>query len=346
MFDPLYGLATISSWTPTLDPSTTVITTTTTTFHDSPASVFHTTPSGTGQPTHDDDTDSLASYWLRVLIKISILAGWFSERLRSYARLAQEACAEASEERRLRSLSSSSSTSLASHSVLKRPAPGAPETFPKFGLLPAELRQQIWTEALPRSRLLLLELPSGGASSSPAEVFHALRKRSGRARKIKKRGGNIFTCATPPPTLLHVNHESRLIALKHYRLGLAPRGHPCPKIYVNLQKDVIGLCNEVMESPAGKNLIRLTPDLRLAKNLCLASASSASFLAGRQANVLESVEDIAIVDSALFAVGLTPKIAGLDWGYWIRWQIRQKRARWGMGGEGKEVGMVDHEKVV
>lgn len=333
MLDPLYGLSTISSWTPTLDPASTVITTTT--YQAATGYGGGGTGSRFGGGENGSDT---ASYWLRVLIKISILAGWFSERLRSYARLAQEACAEAAEERRLRT-SVSASAALACHSVLKRPSPSAPKTFPKFSLLPAELRQQIWREALPRARLLILELPSSssgttGQATSACQILRNMALAAGAgARRRKRTRSNILSCRTPPPTLLDVNAEARMVALKHFRLGLAPRGHPFPRIYVNLAEDVIGLSNEVMDSPAGKSLLRLTPDLRLAKHLCLAAAGAPCFLAGRQAAVVESVEDVVIVESALFGVGIMPKVAGLDWGYWIRWQCREGRARWSLGGE-------------
>ncbi|KAK4459753.1 hypothetical protein QBC42DRAFT_289189, partial [Cladorrhinum samala] len=315
MLDPRLGLSTISSWTPTLDPSTTVV-----------VMMTSTIPS----PSFDSDPDGLAqSYWLRLLIKISILCGWFSERLRQYARLVQEACSEAAEERRLRSCrpGSRSASLLRSSSVLKPRHPDQPAGFPLFGLLPAELRCQIWEEAMPGPRVLMLELPR-----CPLLLPY---RSAGTVRGFLGHGGrgNVFACRAPPPALLQVNSESRAAALRHYRLGLAPRGHPSPRIYVSLERDVIALGDEVMRSAQGRNLFRLTPDLRRARSVCLSSGEAAGFLAGRQSLVLESVEHLAIVDSALFGCGIVPRVAALDWGYWIRWQVREGNARWGLGGE-------------
>ncbi|KAK3994764.1 hypothetical protein QBC44DRAFT_39746 [Cladorrhinum sp. PSN332] len=320
MLDPRLGLSTISSWTPTLDPSNTVVMMTTTV----PAPNF----------SYSDDENSSQSYWLRLLIKISILCGWFSERLRQYARLVQEACNEAAEERRLRSSrpDSPSALSLRSWSVLKPHHPKAPTKFTLFRYLPAELRQQIWEEALSGPRVLMLELPK-------APFMLPYRSSRTVAGFLGHGGRNVFACSSPPPTLLHVNAESRAVALKHYRPGLAPRGHPNPRIYVSLERDVIGLSNEVMESAEGRNLFRLTPDLRMAKHVCLASGEAAGFLAGRQSHVLESVKDVAVVDSVLFGSGILPRVCGLDWGYWIRWQCKEGKGRWALGGE-----VIDGEK--
>ncbi|KAK4169153.1 hypothetical protein QBC43DRAFT_85946 [Cladorrhinum sp. PSN259] len=314
MLDPRLGLSTISSWTPTLDPSNTVVMVTTTV--PAPNLPY----SGHGNLSQ--------SYWLRLVIKVSILFGWFSERLRQYARLVQEACKEAAEERRLRysPFSSSAASSLHSSSVLKPHNPKAPTTFTLFRYLPAELRQQIWEEALPGPRVLMLELPK-------APLVLPYRSSRTATRFLWHGGRNVFACSARPPTLLQVNAESRAVALKHYRLGLAPRGHPNPRIYVSLQRDVIGLSNEVMESAEGRNLWRVTPDLRIVKHVCLASGEAATFLAGRQSHVLESVKDIAVVDSLLFGSGILPRVCGLDWEYWIRWQCKEGNGRWVLGGE-------------
>ncbi|KAK4228224.1 hypothetical protein QBC38DRAFT_161529 [Podospora fimiseda] len=312
MFDPRLGLSTISSWTPTLDPSNTVVMMTTT------VPVPHFTYN-----TDNNTADSSPSYWIRLILKISILCGWFSERLRQYARLVQEACNEAAEERRLRSFSS---PFLHSSSVLKPFHPKTPTSFTLFRYLPAELRQQIWEEALPGARLLMLELPRP-SFMLPYRSALTLDGPAGRG------GRNVFSCAARPPALLHVSHEARTMALKHYRLGLVPRGHPNSRIYVSLERDIIGFSNEVMMSAQGRNLIRLTPDLRMARHICLASAGAAEFLAGRQSYVLERVKDVAVVDSGLFGEGILPRVCGLDWGYWVRWQCKEGKAKWVLGGE-------------
>ncbi|KAK4645563.1 hypothetical protein QC761_202610 [Podospora bellae-mahoneyi] len=357
MLDPLYGLATLSSWTPTFDPSSTTIITTTTTLPEQ------------RDPSMLDNSSSSDCYWIRLFLKVSILCGWFSERIRSYARLCQEACQEQSEERRLWTLNpdhpSSSLIPIHSSSLL-RPLPrGSPTTFPKFRLLPAELRQQIWAEALPKSRIMLLQLPkqNNHISNLTGDWLHKFSSRPrrdtttttsttrlARGRSFSSREGekysfattsssypssksNIFTCSTPPPVLLSVCSESRLAALKRYRLGLAPRGHPQPRIYVDLSTDVIGLSNEVMSSTSGKNLIRLTPDMRLVRHVCLAGQNAGGFMSSRGALVLDSVESLVVVENGLFGSGMVPRVAGLDWEYWVRWQCRKGLARFGFGGE-------------
>ncbi|KAK0735600.1 hypothetical protein B0T21DRAFT_451683 [Apiosordaria backusii] len=356
MLDPLYGLATLSSWTPTFDPSSTTIITTTTTLPDRRPSMLANTSS------------SSDCYWIRLFLKISILCGWFSERIRSYARLCQEACQEHSEERRLWTSKSRDDDSIPLHSssVLKPLPKGSPTTFPKFRFLPAELRQQIWAEALPESRIVMLQLPKSSSSLTEGLISKVARRvataaaggrqRRARGASFNQREGekypfsttsgnnnktsssssntsNIFSSSTPPPVLLSVCAESRAVALKRYRLGLAPRGHPQPRIYVDLKRDVIGLSNDVMSSAAGKNLIRLTPDLRLVRHVCLAGGQAGGFMETRQALVLDSVESVLVVENGLFGSGMVPRIAGLDWGYWVRWQCREGLARFGFGGE-------------
>ncbi|KAK4195793.1 hypothetical protein QBC40DRAFT_343182 [Triangularia verruculosa] len=321
MLDPLYGLATLSSWTPTFDPSTTIITTTT---------ITDATPERHPSMLAGNPSSSSDCYWIRLFLKISILCGWFSERIRSYARLCQEACQEHSEERRLWASNPNHNTDsneipLHSSSVLKPLPKGSPTTFPNFRSLPAELRQQIWVEALPPSRILLLQLPKPSVSQG---LLSKLGRHASPGQK-----SNIFTCSTPPPVLLSVCSESRAVALKRFRLGLAPRGHPQPRIYIDLANDVVGLSNDVMSSAAGKNLIRLTPDLRMVRHVCLAGGQAGTFMSTRQALVLDSVESVLVVENGLFGSGMVPRIAGLDWGYWVRWQCREGLARFGFGGE-------------
>jgi len=271
------------------------------------------------------------SYMLQLIIKITILIGWFSKRLKQYTQLVQEASSEANEARRL-----------AEEEALS--ASTNPTTFPQFSRLPAELRQQIWEEALPGPRALMLQLP-GSSVAIPSLAYclspiltlrspFAISPPAGRAQGARKRGGtnsvNVWTCSAKIPVVLHVNNESRAVALRHYRLGLAP-GNSQPRIYVNFKRDVIGLSDELMQSPVGRNLWRLTEDLKGVKSLCLSSASAPAFLSMRQPHGLESVGELALVDSALWAVGIVPKVAALDFNHWIAWQCRRGDARWGYG---------------
>jgi hypothetical protein len=48
---------------------------------------------------------------------------------------------------------------------------------------------------------------------------------------------------------LAVNAEARAVALKRYRLGLAPDGCQ-PKVYVDLARDVVCFPEAVVETPA------------------------------------------------------------------------------------------------
>ncbi|KAK0652009.1 hypothetical protein B0T16DRAFT_454422 [Cercophora newfieldiana] len=271
------------------------------------------------------------SYMLQLIIKITILVGWFSRRLRQYARLVQEASSEAAEERRL-----------AREEALS--APTMPNTFPQFSRLPAELRQQIWEEALPDSRVLMLQQPGSFATMpslskclSPILALRspfAVSKTTEKSQRTRTRRGtssvNVWTCSAKVPVVLHVNSESRAVALRHYRLGLAP-GNSQPRIYVNFDRDVIGLSDDLMQSPVGRNLWRLTEDLKGVKSLCLASSSAPSFLSMRQPYGLDSVEELALVDSTLWAAGIVPRVAQIDFNHWIAWQYEQGKARWGYG---------------
>ncbi|KAK4453690.1 hypothetical protein QBC34DRAFT_191117 [Podospora aff. communis PSN243] len=259
------------------------------------------------------------SYMLQMIIKITILVGWFSSRLRRYTRLVQEAANEAAEERRL-------AREEAALSATK------PTTFPQFSRLPAELRQQIWEEALPSSRLLMLQLPgSSGRMPSFAECLSpVLALRKGASSRSRYNSVNVWTCSASIPVALHVNSESRAVALRYYRLGLAP-GNTQPRIYVNFKRDIIGLSDELMQSPVGRNLWRLTEDLQGAKRLCLASASAASFMSMRQPYGLGNVTELTLVDSMLWAAGIVPRVAQLDFNHWIAWQCKRGSARWGYG---------------
>lgn len=265
------------------------------------------------------------SYILQLTIKITILVGWFSARLRRYTRLAQEASTEAAEERRL----------------IAQRAPVEPTTFPQFGLLPPEIRQQIWEEALPGARVLMLQASepstrflSLGNCISPLLSLGSPFTPTPTRKRSRSNSVNIWTCNAKIPTILHVNSEARAMALKHYRLGLAP-GNSQPRIYIDFKRDVVGLSDEFMQNLVARNLWRLTHDLKEVTSLCLAIATAPSFFSMRQTARLDMVQEILLVDSALWSSGIVPRVARLDWDRWVRWQIKRGSAKWGYGGDAK-----------
>ncbi|KAJ4306336.1 hypothetical protein N0V88_001136 [Collariella sp. IMI 366227] len=138
--------------------------------------------------------------------------------------------------------------------------------------------------------------------------------------------------------MLHVNTESRAIALGHYRLGLAaPRGQP--KVYFNPKRDIIGVPLDVMRTARARRLFRSTPDLRRVRRFCVAAPPPPDargvrivqrFLDGAEVwSVLTfSAHEVVVVDSAMVAYGVVPRIAGLDWEYWVRWMMIRGCARY------------------
>lgn len=81
------------------------------------------------------------------------------------------------------------------------------QTFPSFPRLPFELRLKIWKVALPGRRVV------------QAILDHESRERTPRGSTEKL---DWFTIKTnqPPPALLHVCHESRVVALEKYNTCL------------------------------------------------------------------------------------------------------------------------------
>lgn len=279
------------------------------------------------------------SPWLRRLLEIM---GFFSRYLRRQLLVAYECYREALQKWCLRSYPCFSER-LPTSSPLKPYPPGVPTDFPQFSRLPAEIRLQIWTEALPGRRLLMLQLrccQGGKLSSRIKKCFRghdrAMSSSLSGFTPWARQQDHVFSCATPPPALLAVSVEAREVALRHYRLGLAPGGYPHARIYVNLDRDVIGIPNVVMESIEGCNLFFTTPDLLAAKYVCLASDAADDFL--RRHDVkrrLLGADELVVADSALFGNGEVPAVAGLDWEYWIRWQWELGLARW-IGGRARK----------
>jgi hypothetical protein len=95
-----------------------------------------------------------------------------------------------------------------------------PRAFPQFPLLPAELRYQIWALSLPGPRVIEIRNHTGG--------FAALNK---------TKRPYLVNSICRVPALLHICHESREEALKHYDLAFG-MGRLPPKISVDFSKDI------------------------------------------------------------------------------------------------------------
>lgn len=286
------------------------------------------------------------AFWRRLFVKISSLYGWFSERFSLFNRMKQEVLVELAEEDRLLCRLPACAVSLPTLPSFERFEPffpGTPDEFPQFSLLPPELRQLVWTEALPAPRLLMLQLPR---RSNP---------------------GSKLICRAPPPTLLQVNQESRAVALRRYRFGLLPQDHyhrndpgaaaERPRgtggvgAYVDFDRDVIGLSDAVLLSSRGQALLRQLPDLRTRiRHVCLGSATAQAVFSGPVSGLLgiqtvwrrhreaaawlfendgaSALEDVAVVESLVFGEGRAPTLAAVDWEFWIEWQCEMGRGKW------------------
>lgn len=98
------------------------------------------------------------------------------------------------------------------------------ETFHLFPKLPPELRTRIWEYALPPGRLVRIfyteiYYPSGTYSDEDL-------------------GQTTFTSNTPAPALLHACAESRIVALRVYKLCLGTAQSPAA-IYLDLSVDTL-----------------------------------------------------------------------------------------------------------
>ena len=137
------------------------------------------------------------------------------------------------------------------------------DTFPQFARLPAEIRLQIWEEALPGARAVMLRAPSAASGALSDELKFLprfLQTRTSRhagggatrsSTSAADAGNNQdsdrttgWTCPTPPPAMLHVCSESRAVALKRYSLVFATtddNGGGGGRIYADLSRDVVCL---------------------------------------------------------------------------------------------------------
>jgi len=104
-------------------------------------------------------------------------------------------------------------------SYIQNPVPALFTLFPKLGIL---TRQQIWAYALPGPRVVDI-------------------RRYWLPPKI-----HGYLTTTAPPTILHVNRESRSVALQHYTLSFCTKLSP-PQTYFNFATDTLFLDASVLE---------------------------------------------------------------------------------------------------
>ncbi|KAK4032928.1 hypothetical protein C8A01DRAFT_20066 [Parachaetomium inaequale] len=232
-----------------------------------------------------------------------------------------------------------------------RPPRSTPTTFPHFARLPPGLRLLIWELALRVAQ----ENPTpsrpwswlwwrAALVSIDDLLFPAPSLLVKPRRRLPQQ--HIFTCGAPPPAQLAVNAEARAVALGRYRLGLAPDGG-CrlqPRVYVDLARDVVCLTDAVMETRAGRELFRITGDVRRAKRVCVAVKDPRGVVGAAEREVLErdemralleGVEELCVVESSVLGARRVSDVAGRDWGYWVGWMKREGRARWLVGGPGE-----------
>ncbi|KAK4156333.1 hypothetical protein C8A00DRAFT_30828 [Chaetomidium leptoderma] len=92
-----------------------------------------------------------------------------------------------------------------------------------------------------------------------------------------------------------------------------------------------------MATHSGRNLFRLTGDLRRVKRVCVATRGG---VAEREVvdrpwmrAVLEGVEELCVFESRLLGRGEVSGLAEADWGYWVRWAGADGRVRWVVRGD-------------
>ena len=165
------------------------------------------------------------------------------------------------------------------HPLPLLPAPEEQKTFHLFPLLPTELRLQIWSHAC-FPRLVHLQLPKELPSRHYA-IRHNLElidqhHKSKRSPDAPYDGpSRVLTSRTRPPALLAVNFEAREVALKRYVLGFATKQDPRARVYVDFERDLVGLSDRVTIFPTGEDILRDTPDVAKVKWLCASKMRTA-----------------------------------------------------------------------
>lgn len=125
--------------------------------------------------------------------------------------------------------------------------PGHPSTFPLFSRLPAEVRTQIWNEAIPTHRFIRVLLDNDFTEQFP-ELYtakNALRNTiSGCPYQMKAAKSGEWS----PDILLKVNREANSVFRSHYRLRL-----PLPvkggdgsvkSLYIHPETDIVWLATQ------------------------------------------------------------------------------------------------------
>lgn len=96
-----------------------------------------------------------------------------------------------------------------------------PKVFHYFSTLPPELRRKIWYYALPGPRVVSFDFVHRSRDAMPH-----------------------FEANHGPPTLLHVCHESRQVALESYDLAFQPKGSSRPAFYFAFKRDTLCFTRE------------------------------------------------------------------------------------------------------
>ncbi|KAI0166621.1 hypothetical protein GGR57DRAFT_31899 [Xylariaceae sp. FL1272] len=113
-------------------------------------------------------------------------------------------------------------------------------SFHFFSLLPTELRLEIWSLNLPETRIVTVRCeprPTPRLDPNPETVG---RNDRGTREVYLMSDDQSIDCTSPCsiPTNLHACHESRIEALRHYKLLFGVAGQP-GKIYFNPLKDAL-----------------------------------------------------------------------------------------------------------
>lgn len=110
-----------------------------------------------------------------------------------------------------------------------------PTQFHLFPSLPYEIRHKIYKHILSEPRTVKITGEKGIMTSTS------------RARRYLKR----YNSSTPIPTLLHLSHETRLLALKHYKPHFRTQCSPS-YTYINFETDTIELADGILSYLEGR----------------------------------------------------------------------------------------------
>jgi hypothetical protein len=173
------------------------------------------------------------------------------------------------------------------------PTSHIPRTFSKFGLLPAEIRCQIWREALPGPRVIEIR---NNSPQKPLNVEPAFR-------------GITSTCRIP--SLLHVCREAREEALKSYELSFAIGEMPS-KVYIDFNRDIVffgSRCDfyDIQRNQVYYSLCDPVLGLERIQRLALRSRGF-SHMSRFHFEVFKGLEEIILVGERHFELGPEPQL--------------------------------------